>query len=816
MFNMTHLGIGALDPSIALSSRELDQKNISAEETPDYYKDKGVPLSPDIAYLIQLNRMLESRANQPQSNAAPSTVMQDLQRMTQGAPQQQMQPNQQQMPQGAPQQQQQQPQQQMDPRLSSGIGQLPVNNVGTKHMASGGIVAFGGGGPMPDISTLYPGVSVEDLKAEIKSLKNAKESSFKINRAEQALQMRLDEIAAKNSPIKAVPIEAGANEAVIGNPLNPAQPQTLSSVPPQNEGLGSFRDVSAQNPSSVRPTPTSTGSVGSADNTGPVRPTPEPASTLSDIDAENLARQRAKDRAAMEADRLKQEARWADKGTAAAEGAAAEGAAAESGIMGGIRRSMPTLSRLGPKIIKGLGGLAEVAAPLAAAGNAIGAAGSDPQSIQETSRLAQLGMNVDPTNKLKTGAATFAGILEGALPSSLFYNAPLNKAQKSTDKKISSIDADGAKLVQRSPDDMAFAKQYQELRKTDPEAAEQLMQTYRDKLTTAQEGIGGEAEKIAAARKATRQQAGKPAYVPTGGVIPAEASNAAAAKVAGQAAPAAAEASPFIEMMKMIQANQDKYAERASSGVYNKAQDAYSKERQDELEQRSAAADKNSFRDRMNALSRAGFGAVGTGRNFVQTAANIGKDYTNSVQTMNEAKKALDNSISDAKAKLRESDALRADGQVEKADALQREAQQNMMALAGRAAEYSQKERELAQTGAYQQGVLANQRGEQGVQQSIAGERNATEVSIANLRNLHEQTMNDKSIKGSQINAVSKQLLDLRAQMSLLSEKSPYRVELQKQYDMYSTQLAQLTTPSKTGQGAPALTMSPNGQLTGQ
>jgi hypothetical protein len=843
MFNASQSGLGALDPTVALSGRELDQKGVPAEKAADYYEGKGVPLSPDIAYLIQLNRMLESRANQPQGNAAPSTVMQDLQRMAQGAPQQQMQPNQQQMqpnqqqmPQGSPQQQQPQ-QQQMDPRLASGIGQLPVDNVGTKAMASGGIVALGGGGflggdfagtmgsvdprltasvtPSSTFSTLYPGVSAEELAAEIKSMQDAGDSEFKINRAKQALKYKLEQkIQAARAP--AVTTEAGAARTGAGaaarNPFGAAAPE-LSPVASQ-QGLGSFRDTSTQNVTG-RPAPTPTSDVSEAVKSAPKdSPKAPPKSTLSDIDAQNLARKRAADRAAMEAEKAAQEARWSGKGAAAA-----ESAAAESGIMSGIKKSMPTLSRWAPKVGSALGKLGAVAAPLAVAGSALGAADSDAQSIQETSRLAQLGMDVDPNSKFKTGAATFAGLMESALPSSLFYKTPLEKAQKKTDKKLSDIEADGAKLVQRSPDDMEFAKQYQELRKTDPQAAEQLMQAYRYKKSTtesapsAQEGIGGEAEKIAAARKATRQQAGKPANIPAGGVIPAEASNAVAAKVAEQAAPATASADPFMKMMEMIQANQDKYAERASSGVYNKAQDAYSKERQAELDQRLAAAKEDRAREKWNALSRAGFGAVGTGRNFVQTAANIGQDYTKSVQTMEEAKKALANSVSDAKAKLRESEALRADGQVEKADALQRDAQRDMMAIAGQAATYSQRERELAQTGSNSAADRASREriaaGEQSVQ--LAGQN--VQRELTNARGLAEQYASDQTGRGIIYKAYAKQITDLLAPYAY-GGKIPPQVEAQ--VNQAKLRLNQIEQQMTTGRNGPALTMSPNGQLTGQ
>ena len=54
---------------------------------------------------------------------------------------------------------------------------------------------------------------------------------------------------------------------------------------------------------------------------------------------------------------------------------------------------------------------------------------SDPESLQATSRAAQLGMEVDPSSKFKTGLATFLGTLESALPTSIFYTTPAEKAR---------------------------------------------------------------------------------------------------------------------------------------------------------------------------------------------------------------------------------------------------------------------------------------------------------------------------------------------------------------------------------------------------
>ena len=123
---------GPLSPTVSLERKKLEQAGVPPGQEQQGAAAKGMPISGDLAQLIQLNRMLQQKgAMQQQANPAPSTVAQDLmqQVMQQQAPQMQRTP---QMP------------PQMDPR-QQGIAQLPQEAVGN-GMAAGGIVAFDDGG----------------------------------------------------------------------------------------------------------------------------------------------------------------------------------------------------------------------------------------------------------------------------------------------------------------------------------------------------------------------------------------------------------------------------------------------------------------------------------------------------------------------------------------------------------------------------------------------------------------------------------------------------------------------------------------------
>lgn len=82
---------------------------------------------------------------------------------------------------------------------------------------------------------------------------------------------------------------------------------------------------------------------------------------------------------------------------------------------------------------------------------------SDPESLQATSRAAQLGMTVDPDSKFKTGLATFLGSLESALPTSIFYTTPAEKARARTEEML------GPSTQTTRSSDPAVAKAYMDL-----------------------------------------------------------------------------------------------------------------------------------------------------------------------------------------------------------------------------------------------------------------------------------------------------------------------------------------------------------------
>lgn len=124
----------------------------------------------------------------------------------------------------------------------------------------------------------------------------------------------------------------------------------------------------------------------------------------------------------------------------------------------------PTLGKLATKTGSGLLGLAgktlRGAPYIGATAGAADLAQSDPEYIQRTSRLAQLGMDVNPENKIKTGAATFMGVLESALPTGLLYKTPAERAKEEREKAI----APGVEFA-GSADDLAMVRQLQALKK---------------------------------------------------------------------------------------------------------------------------------------------------------------------------------------------------------------------------------------------------------------------------------------------------------------------------------------------------------------
>ena len=138
----TPSGLDAIHPAIALKRKELEQNNVQPGQEADYFQSKGIPLSPEILHLIQMNKILQQQGQVQQQGApAPTTVAQDMQQKLQQA-MQARQPQPQPQPQPPPQAMPPQ----MDPR-QQGVAQLPQQAVGQqKGMAAGGIIAFSGEG----------------------------------------------------------------------------------------------------------------------------------------------------------------------------------------------------------------------------------------------------------------------------------------------------------------------------------------------------------------------------------------------------------------------------------------------------------------------------------------------------------------------------------------------------------------------------------------------------------------------------------------------------------------------------------------------
>ena len=89
MFNTPNSG--PLAPIVGLERRALEQAGVAPGQEQMAAASKGIPLSSDLAQLIQLNRVLQQRgAAQQQANPTPSTVAQDLKQMAMQQMQQQV------------------------------------------------------------------------------------------------------------------------------------------------------------------------------------------------------------------------------------------------------------------------------------------------------------------------------------------------------------------------------------------------------------------------------------------------------------------------------------------------------------------------------------------------------------------------------------------------------------------------------------------------------------------------------------------------------------------------------------------------------
>jgi len=130
-------------------------------------------------------------------------------------------------------------------------------------------------------------------------------------------------------------------------------------------------------------------------------------------------------------------------GAASSAGAAPAGVAGASatgaGEAGFMARNFPTFARAVPAAGRLLGKYAPVGEIIEASKYA----GTTPLDVQESSRLAQMGlMKPDESSAFKTRLAAGLGTVEGALPTAWFYETPADKAQKlSKERQTASITA---------------------------------------------------------------------------------------------------------------------------------------------------------------------------------------------------------------------------------------------------------------------------------------------------------------------------------------------------------------------------------------
>ena len=159
------------------------------------------------------------------------------------------------------------------------------------------------------------------------------------------------------------------------------------------------------------------------------------------------------------------------------------GPAQQARVLQWAEKNMPTFARWARSGVPGTGmakAAAKAGAPIAVGLGAYAASQSDPESIQNESRLAQMGMDVDPNSKFKTGLATFTGALEGALPTSLLYDTPLERARRRTEQVVLPRESKPGVELNLSGNEVELANQYREIVKkfgaSSPEAT--VFETY--------------------------------------------------------------------------------------------------------------------------------------------------------------------------------------------------------------------------------------------------------------------------------------------------------------------------------------------------
>lgn len=185
-------------------------------------------------------------------------------------------------------------------------------------------------------------------------------------------------------------------------------------------------------------------------------------------------------------------------------------------ILEGAKKNLPTFTKYASKAYPAAKYLTKSAPLIGAGASLFDMSQTDAESLQRQSRLAQMGMEVDPTSGLKTYASGLAGIAESSIPfAGLFYKTPLERARADTEKKVGEINRGPGVVSALSPDEQAIGKRYSEIVRqygADSTQAKEFEDEYRKGM-----GRGSDADQKAladymarSAKGGTEEKGGKP------------------------------------------------------------------------------------------------------------------------------------------------------------------------------------------------------------------------------------------------------------------------------------------------------------------
>ena len=283
--------------------------------------------------------------------------------------------------------------------------------------------------------------------------------------------------------------------------------------------------------------------------------------------------------------------------------------------------------------------------PYVSAGEGLlGIAETTAEDLQRNSRLAQLGMNVDPNSYLKTFGAGLAGLAEEALPTSFFYKTPVDRAQEASDVRLKSINNRTGIQPNLSDVDKQRANAYAEIVRqfgSDSQEAKDFEAEYRAAM-----GRASPAAEDELARIMSQSAAGEPAAGAGGPRLPSVSTTARETKTLSDlrgrlkgmedvSKPEAREAAIDRE----IAARMKRYTDM---GIMKPFDDAKANV-QGRLKELDGIKDKNFYK----AMAMMGFTMAGTRGSFFQALAAGGAAGLSAYETFEERRQATLDKLQD-------------------------------------------------------------------------------------------------------------------------------------------------------------------------